>query len=74
MYFCTKGVHQGIRFFYLVREGLLLHPSVQMLPFSRIHEADLVVYLPGVHCPPFLHPAVTFARVESVAQDRVHQH
>ena len=47
VYFCTKGVHQGIRFFYLVREGLLTHPNVKLLPYEDIHKADLVVVLPA---------------------------
>ena len=47
VYFCTKGVYQGIRFFYLVREGLLTHPNVRLLEYEDIHKADLVVVLPG---------------------------
>lgn len=47
VYFCTKGVHQGIRFFYLAREGLLLHPNVQLVEFQNIHEAEIIVYLPA---------------------------
>jgi hypothetical protein len=47
VYMCTKGRQGGIRFFYLVREGLLLHPNVIMVPFDDINSADLVIYLPG---------------------------
>ena len=47
VYFCTKGVHQGYRFFFLVKEGLLLHPNVELVSFQNISQADLIVYLPG---------------------------
>jgi len=43
VYYC-KHIGYGVRFYYLVREGLLLHPSINMIedPFK----ADMVVYLP----------------------------
>lgn len=36
-----------MRFYYLMREGLHLHPNVQLLPFENIDQADFVIYLPG---------------------------
>ena len=47
IYFCRHPARHGVRFYYLVREGLHLHPNVQLLPFEKIDEADFVVYLPG---------------------------
>lgn len=47
IYFCRHPARHGVRFYYLVREGLHLHPNVHLVPFERIDEADFVVYLPG---------------------------
>jgi len=47
IYFCRHPARHGVRFYYLVREGLHLHPNVQLLPYEKIDEADFVVYLPG---------------------------
>jgi hypothetical protein len=47
VYMCRHPVRQGVRFYFLVREGLLLHPNVELLPFQDISSADFVVYLPG---------------------------
>lgn len=43
IYYC-KHINYGIRFYYLVREGLLLHPKINLV--SRPELADYIVYLP----------------------------
>ena len=43
VYFCRHIAH-GIRFYFLVREGLLQHPRVQLV--SSPAQADVVIYLP----------------------------
>eukprot|EP01035_Chromulina_nebulosa_P029351 gene29351-38887_t len=45
VYFC-KHVGHGVRFYFLVREGLLLHPNIHLV--SSPDDADFVVYLPTV--------------------------
>ncbi len=40
----NRRVSYGIRFYYLVREGLLLHPNLQMVEHPDM--ADIVLYLP----------------------------
>lgn len=50
IYFCKHPVRFGVRFYYLVREGLLLHPNVQLydeLNVDILDEIDYVIYLPG---------------------------
>ena len=47
IYFCNHPVRHGVRFYFLVREGLLLHPNVQLLEYNQIKEADYIIYLPG---------------------------
>lgn len=47
VYFCRRPVRFGIRFYFLVREGLLLHPNVELLEEKDIDSADVIVYLPG---------------------------
>ena len=44
VYMC-KHINFGVRFYFLIREGLLLHPNVQLVP--EINLADLIIYLPG---------------------------
>lgn len=44
VYMC-KHIDYGVRFFYLIREGLLLHPNINLI--SDITQAELIVYLPG---------------------------
>jgi hypothetical protein len=44
IYMC-KHINFGVRFYYLVREGLLLHPNVRMV--HDIDSSDFIVYLPG---------------------------
>lgn len=43
VYYCARTAY-GVRFYYLVHEGLLLHPNIVLTP--DIEEADVVVYLP----------------------------
>ena len=47
IYFCSHPANHGVRFYHLIREGLLLHPNVKLLSFKDIDDADYVVYLPG---------------------------
>jgi hypothetical protein len=37
-------VGHGVRFYFLVKEGLLLHPNIRMI--DDIDKADMIVYLP----------------------------
>lgn len=43
VYYC-KHIGYGVRFFFLVKEGLLLHPQIVLV--SSPSEADAIVYLP----------------------------
>ena len=43
VYYCARTAF-GIRFYYLVHEGLLLHPNIELTP--NIDDAEVVVYLP----------------------------
>ena len=43
VYFC-KHVAYGIRFYYLIREGLLLHPLINLV--DSPDNAEVIVYLP----------------------------
>ena len=43
VYFC-KHLGYGVRFYYLVREGLLLHPNILLVDDPK--DADYIVYLP----------------------------
>jgi hypothetical protein len=47
VYFCKHPVHGGVRFYYLAREGFLLHPNVVMVDESEIMTADYIIYLPA---------------------------
>jgi hypothetical protein len=47
IYFCSHPANHGVRFYHLIREGLLLHPNVKLLSFEDIDDADYVIYLPG---------------------------
>jgi hypothetical protein len=37
----------GVRFYYLMRDGLRAHPRVRLLDFRSIAHADYIVYLPN---------------------------
>lgn len=43
VYYC-KHVGHGVRFYFLVKEGLLLHPNIRLV--DDINKAQIVVYLP----------------------------
>eukprot|EP01041_Mallomonas_annulata_P001756 gene1756-3391_t len=43
VYYC-KHINFGVRFFFLIREGLLLHPNVRLV--SNPDSADIIIYLP----------------------------
>jgi hypothetical protein len=43
VYYC-KHVGHGVRFYFLAKEGLLLHPNIRMI--EDIDKADMIVYLP----------------------------
>jgi hypothetical protein len=43
VYYC-KRVSHGVRFYYLIREGLTLHPKINLVESPE--EADVIVYLP----------------------------
>ena len=47
VYFCRHPARHGVRFYFLAREGLLLHPGVELVPLDQIESADFIVYLPG---------------------------
>lgn len=47
IYLCSHPVTYGWRFYYIVHEGLLLHPNINLLPFSDIDRADFIIYLPN---------------------------
>ena len=47
VYMCKHPVKGGVRFYFLMREGLLLHPNVLMLEQHDMHLADYVIYLPA---------------------------
>ncbi len=47
IYLCSHPVRQGVRFYFLTREGLLLHPHVELVNFAEVNTADFIVYLPG---------------------------
>lgn len=43
VYYC-KRVSHGVRFYYLIREGLTLHPKIQLVQSPE--EAEVIIYLP----------------------------
>jgi hypothetical protein len=47
VYFCKHPTNHGVRFYFLAREGLLLHPNVDLVTEDAIDTADYIVYLPG---------------------------
>lgn len=47
VYLCKHPTKHGVRFYYIAREGLLLHPNVQLVPQEEIAQADFIIYLPG---------------------------
>lgn len=47
VYLCQHVARQGVRFYFLMKEGLLLHPNVDMVEEENMYTADYVIYLPG---------------------------
>jgi hypothetical protein len=43
VYYC-KHLGHGVRFYFLVKEGLLLHPNIRLV--DDINKAQVIVYLP----------------------------
>jgi hypothetical protein len=44
---CRLATSGGVRFYYLIRDGLLTHPQVRLVEFSDVDEAEYVIYLPN---------------------------
>ena len=47
IYLCKHATRQGVRFYFLAREGFLLHPNVELINEANINNADYIIYLPG---------------------------
>lgn len=47
IYLCRHPTRHGVRFYYLTREGFLLHPNVELVSYGDINTADYIIYLPG---------------------------
>ena len=47
IYYCKHPVRQGVRFWNLIHEGLLMHPNVELLDEANMNAADFLIYLPG---------------------------
>lgn len=47
VYMCKHTSNGGVRFFYLTRDGLLLHPKITMVDTLNYDEVDFIVYLPN---------------------------
>lgn len=47
VYMCKHTSNGGVRFFYLARDGLLLHPNIIMVDTLNYNEVDFIVYLPN---------------------------
>lgn len=47
VYLCKHPTRHGVRFYYIAREGLLMHPNVELMTEDRIAEADFIIYPPG---------------------------
>lgn len=47
VYFCKHPIRGGVRFYFLAREGFLLHPNVEMVEESEMNTADYIIYLPA---------------------------
>lgn len=47
VYFCKHPIRGGVRFYFLAREGFLLHPNVEMVEESEMNSADYIIYLPA---------------------------
>jgi hypothetical protein len=47
LYLCKHTSQGGVRFFYLVRDGLLLHPHVHLVDQLNFDLIDYLIYLPN---------------------------
>ena len=47
VYFCKHPIRGGVRFYFLAREGFLLHPNVELVDESEMNTADYIIYLPA---------------------------
>jgi hypothetical protein len=47
IYLCLNSANHGIRFYFLVKEGLAMHPNVEIVDQKDINNADFILYLPG---------------------------
>ena len=48
VYLCKPPKHGGgVRFMYLVREGLITHPNINLMDKLNMEKVDYIVYLPG---------------------------
>lgn len=47
IYLCKHPTGHGVRFYYIAREGLHMHPNVELLTEDRIAEADFILYPPA---------------------------
>jgi hypothetical protein len=47
VYLCKHPTKHGVRFYYLAREGLLMHPNVELVTEEQMNEAEFILYLPG---------------------------
>lgn len=47
IYLCKHPTKHGVRFYYIAREGLLMHPNVELITQENISQADFIIYLPG---------------------------
>ena len=48
IYLCRHPTNSGIRFYFLTREGLKLHPNIEIITdVVDINQADFILYLPG---------------------------
>ena len=44
VYYCSHNANTGVRFYYVIREGLILHPNLHLV--DSPDKADILVYLP----------------------------
>lgn len=47
VYLCLNSAKHGIRFYFLVKEGLAMHPNIEVVVQKDINTADFIMYLPG---------------------------
>jgi len=47
VYMCKHTTRGGVRFYYLVRDGLLQHPKIIMVDTLDLSKIDFIIYLPN---------------------------